>query len=401
MSKGKKKGKFFYMLIIVAVTIGVFAALGTWDVAYSAEKPADPGKKSYFWGNSPFEQMCDWYRVLVKASDYYALDHGNKIINLNPNMILEAQIRDLRYLVAQGIDGLLIAPTSTSGMVRAVEWVADQGIPVVTYDGDADTPKVVINIRVSNEKIGELAAQGMIDAMKADGVEPRGKVILISGSTTNVGAIERKDGAKAVLDKYAGIETVVYMIEGWSIVDAKKTVVDAVSAWGPPLGLVVCNASTGVGAIEGLKSARAAVPRGKPGHVYVGVVDVEKPMKEFMHEGLCDVGVDQPNVFYGTLGQYFLQAYLEEGEDAIPPVGVTVTSDPNKPNGPQPDGTWNIYLTGEVYEGVDIYKYPTWAPAPVIEKYGHRWLQVRPTIATPENCEELPIWSNVVSPWLE
>ena len=182
--------------------------------------------------------------------------------------------------------------------------------------------------------------------------------------------------------------------------DAKKTVVDAIAAFGPPLGIVACNASTGMGVMEALKTADAAIPRGRRGHVYTGVVDVEKPMKEYMHQGICDAGVDQPNLFYGTLAQYFLQTYIEEGEDMIPPVGVTVYSDPNKPNGPQPDGTWNIYLTGEVHEGVDVYKYPSWAPAPVVESYGHRWLQVRPAIVTPENAEELPIWSNVVDPWL-
>lgn len=387
--------------LTVAVVIGVILTLGIWHDAFASERPVGPEREGYFWGNSPFEQMIDWYRVLVKASDYYALDHGNKIINLNPNMIVEAQIRDIRYMVAQGVDGLLVCPTSSTGIVDTLESVIDQGIPVVTYDADAETPKVLINIRVSNKKIGELAAQGMIDAMKADGTQPRGKVLLISGSTTNIAAIERRDGAKVLLDKYPNIETVVYMIEGWSIADAKETVYDAISAWGPPLGLIACNGATAMGAIEGLKSAGAAVPRGKPGHVYVGVVDVEKPMKEFMHAGLCDAGVDQPNLFYATLGQYFLQTYIEEGEDAIPPIGVTVTSDPDKSNGPQPDGTWNIYLTGDVHEGVNIYKYPTWAPAPVVEQYGHRWLQVRPTIVVPKNAEELPIWSNVVGPWLQ
>jgi len=363
-----------------------------------AEKEEIAG--GYLWGNSPYEQVSDWYRVLVKASNYYALDHGNKVINLNPNMNVDTQIRDLNYMVAQGVDGILMAPTSATGLAATINKIVDKGIPIVTYDADAKTPKVLINIRVSNTKIGELAADGMIKAILDDGKEPKGKVLLISGSTTNIAAIERRDGALSVLKKYPGIEPVVYMIEGWSQADSKKTVVNAVSAWGPPLGIVACNSYVGIGAIEGLKSANAAVPRGQEGHVYVGVVDVEKPMKEFMHQGLCDVGIDQPQLFYPMLAQYFLEEYIEKGEDAIPPVGVTVTSDPTKPNGPQPDGTWNIYLRGNIHEGVNIFEYPTWAPAPVIENMGHRWLQVRPTVVLPENCEELPVWSNVVEKWL-
>jgi len=399
-SKGRK-GKFITSFIVCTMVVFMVGLFGSWYPAFSSEKPGEPTEKSYFWGNSPYEQTVDWYRVLVKASDYYALDHGNKVINLNPNMITEAQIRDIRYMLAQGVDGMLICPTSTQGLTATINMVVDKGIPVVTYDADADTPKVLVNIRVSNSKIGELAAQGMMDAIKADGVGPRGKVLVFSGSSTIMSAIERRDGALSVLKKYPNLEVVVYMIEGWSMADAKKTLVDAIAAWGPPLGVVACNAATGMGVMEGLKTANAAIPRGRKGHVYTGVVDVEKPMKEYMLQGICDAGVDQPNLFYGTLAQYFLQTYIEQGEDMIPPIGVTVYSDPNKPNGPQPDGTWNIYLTGEEHEGVNIYKYPTWAPAPVVENYGHRWLQVRPTMVTPENVEELPIWSNVVSKWLE
>ena len=358
-------------------------------------------KKGYLWGNSPYEEVSDWYRVLVKASNYYALDHGNKVINLNPNMVVDAQIRDLNYMMAQGVDGILMAPTSATGLAATINEIVGKGVPVVTYDADAKTPKVLINIRVSNKKIGELAAKGMVDAIKKDGKEPKGKVLLISGSTTNIAAIERRDGALSVLKKYPGIEPVVYMIEGWSQADSKKTVVNAVSAWGAPLGIVACNSYVGIGAIEGLKSANAAIARGQDGHVYVGVVDVEKPMKEYMHQGLCDVGIDQPQLFYPMLAQYFLEQYLKNGEKAIPPVGVTVTSDPNKSNGPQSDGSWNIYLKGNEHEGVNVYKYPTWAPAPVIENMGHKWLQVRPTVVLPENCDELPIWSNVVEKWLK
>jgi len=395
MSERRKKRSF--KLICYALSAILVIGFAFVNLAFAEQERVEAG---YIWGNSPYEQVSDWYRVLVKASDYYALDRGNKVINLNPNMIVDAQIRDLNYMLSQQVDGILMAPTSASGLAATINEIVARGIPVATYDADADTPKVLVNIRVSNTKIGELAAEEMIKAIKDDGTRLQGKVLLISGSTTNIAAIERRDGALSILKKYPGIEPVVYMIEGWSQADSKKTVVNAVSAWGTPLGMVACNSYVGIGAIEGLKSANAAVPRGQKGHVYVGVVDVEKPMKEFMHQGLCDVGIDQPQLFYPTLAQYFLQEFIEKGDEAIPPVGVTVTSDPDKPDGPQSDGTWNIYLRGNEHEGVNIYQYPTWAPAPVIENMGHRWLQVRPTAVLPENCEDLPIWSNVVEKWL-
>ena len=227
MLKKKKEIKLtLYLVVIVTLIFGTFMS---WCPGFASEEPTSPGEKSYFWGNSPYEQTVDWYRVLVKASDYYALDHGNRVINLNPNMITEAQIRDIRYMLAQGVDGMLICPTSAQGLNATIDKVVAKGIPVVTYDGDADTPKVLMNIRVSNSKIGELAAQGMIDAVKADGVRPKGKVFLISGSSTIMSAIERRDGALSVLEQHPDLDIVVYMIEGWGMAEAKKTVVDAIA----------------------------------------------------------------------------------------------------------------------------------------------------------------------------
>ena len=127
-----KKSKFFRILIAAVVIIGVFATFGA---------SAELEKRSYFWGNSPFEQMCDWYRVLVRAANYYALDHGNRIISLNPNMIVEAQIRDIRYMVALGVDGLLICPTSATGIVGTLEWAVDKGIPA----SFSTTPQLVFS----------------------------------------------------------------------------------------------------------------------------------------------------------------------------------------------------------------------------------------------------------------
>ena len=120
-----------------------------------------------------------------------------------------------------------------------------------------------------------------------------------------------------------------------------------------------------------------------------------------MLERYIDISVDQPNLAYGFLSVYFLRWIKENGVDSLPSIGSTVICDPNKPEGPQPDGTWNAVPKGEEHEGVRSTDMTYWAPAPVVEKYGHRWLVTGVYVSTPETVAEAPIWVNVVEKWLK
>ena len=49
--------------------------------------------------------------------------------------------------------------------------------------------------------------------------------------------------------------------------------------------------------------------------------------------------------------------------------------------------------------GIRPFKDPYWAPTVCAEIGGHRWIKMRAVAVTPENCETIPVWSNVVKPW--
>jgi len=382
--------RLFYVMLII------FLILGTFVMGAVA-------KVNYQWGEEALYLGDEFLITLSRAAQYYAADQGDTLITLNPNLSIEAQIRDLRYMVSGlKIDGIIISPLSDVALKDTIEWCIDQGVPVVCYNTDVQSPKAPISILVSNERFGEAAAEALVKEIQKDGVELKGKVFIVGcGTPQDPWVPQRNNGIKKVLEKYPELEIVEYFAPGSSVEITKQRIFEGITAFGKPLAVFGTNATTGVGVIEGLKTKNMLVKRGDPGHVYIGTLDTPSLIKEAMLERYIDISVDQPNLAYGFLSVYFLRWIKENGVDSLPSIGSTVICDPNKPEGPQPDGTWNAVPKGEEHEGVRSTDMTYWAPAPVIEQYGHRWLVTGVYVSTPETVAEAPIWVNVVEKWLK
>jgi ABC-type sugar transport system substrate-binding protein len=142
--------------------------------------------------------------------------------------------------------------------------------------------------------------------------------------------------------------------------------------------------------------------RGEPGHVWMGSIGSPSEWIEMMKEGKVDYGYVQPNLFYGPLAMYFAIQLIEKGEAGLPNVGQTVTNNPNKPNGHQPDGTYNLVITGyeHLFEPWTLDA-QTWFPVEVVTNYEHRWFKVSGMEVTPETADNPSIWGNAAGEWLK
>jgi len=368
---------------------------------------APPVKKGFLWGEEALYLGDEFLITLSRAAMYYAMDNGDTLITLDPHLSVEAQNRDIRYLVLGAkVDGIMISPLSEEANVEAIEWAIDQGVPVVCYNTDVKSPKVPISILVSNEKFGEAVGDAIGNLMKKDGVVPKKDdyaIVVGCGTPMDPWVPKRNGGVISGFKKYyPDVEIVEIFAEGASTEITIKKVTETITARGKaPLAIFGTNCTTDVGVVEALIRKGMAIPYGKPGHVYVGCLDVPSRIKDEMLKGIVDRGADQPNLAYGFLSVYFLRLIKQKGEDALPPIGSTVIYDPTKPEGLQPDGkTYNVVPRMKEHEGVLATDVNYW-PGPVVEYYGHRWLQTGVYVSTPETVATAPIWINVVEKWLK
>jgi len=387
------------------VAVGVAAGIAAGGVVtYAvtsgllAPAPAKPTKKGYFWGDSPYVMTDEWYIALNRAAVYYAGYLGDTILTLDPRASQESQNKDLRYMVAQGVDGIMMCPCLADGAVPVIEEVVDKGIPVVTYDGSANTPKISISILVDNYLIGKQLAEEWIKLAPKLGLKVEGTVFVLRDVAENAVQMAR---AKGFIEGLKGYPVDILEFCGYhSVETGKKATLEAITAHGKPDLIMSTDLNKTQGAVEALKSMKLNIPRGKEGHIPIIGIDSSPTIMPMIGDGFVDLVMDQPNLFYGALAIKCLRMIKEKGEGALPEIGQKIISDPKKPIGPQPDGSYNLFVEDiETPMGVRPFKEAYWAPTVCEEMGGHRWIKMRAVAVTPDNYKTIPVWSNVVKPW--
>jgi ribose transport system substrate-binding protein len=134
--------------------------------------------------------------VIIKATDsdfwQYVLVGGNnygiefpdvaKVTSYGPpsEADIDKQVAILEDVIASGPDAIVIASTSSDATVPALERAYDEGIAIITIDNKVNTDKVHSFLATDNLAGGALAADKMVEFMKAAGIEPKGTVAVIS-----------------------------------------------------------------------------------------------------------------------------------------------------------------------------------------------------------------------------
>jgi ABC-type sugar transport system substrate-binding protein len=133
----------------------------------------------------------------VKINDLTSMDAGTQVQNFN-------------QAVSQKPALIVAALWDTTATVVPIQKAKQAGVPVLIVDGRPD-PKVegdVMSVLSDNVKLGEYAAQNIIEGLKAQGRDS-GKVIVLSGTKAMLVTQDRMEGfgkAMAAAPQYQVIE---------------------------------------------------------------------------------------------------------------------------------------------------------------------------------------------------
>lgn len=108
----------------------------------------------------------------------------------------DVQLKQVKELIAQGIDVLVIIPHDAVNAAAAVTMAKDAGIKVISYDRLILGANVDLYISFDNVKVGELQAQAMVKAM------PKGNYVIVDGPATDYNTVMIGQGINAVLAPY-------------------------------------------------------------------------------------------------------------------------------------------------------------------------------------------------------
>jgi ribose transport system substrate-binding protein len=110
------------------------------------------------------------------------------------------QVQNFNQAVSQRPDLIVTALWDTTAMVVPIQKAKQAQVPVLIVDGrpDPSVEKDVMAVLSDNEKLGEFAAQNIIEGLKAQGRES-GKAIVLSGTKSMLVTQDRMKGFTKVM----------------------------------------------------------------------------------------------------------------------------------------------------------------------------------------------------------
>jgi ribose transport system substrate-binding protein len=216
----------------------------------------------------------------------------------------EEQIQIIEDFIVQKVSGIVLAPLDSKALVPKVEELFEKDIPCVIIDSGIDTDKYVCFAATDNYIGGLIAARRMGKILNG-----KGKIVVVkyvpgSASTTN-----RENGFMDTIKReFPGIEIVDAQYAKDTVETALQVTEDMLTKNVELDGLFACNASSSVGALQGLRS------QGRAGKIKMVGFDTEKALMDGLKEGVIDSLVAQNPYKMGYEGVKAVIARLDGQE---------------------------------------------------------------------------------------
>ncbi len=153
-----------------------------------------------------------------------SLHTGLKMVMRNAGGSSEQQIKDIEYLVGEGIDLLIVTPNEAKPLTPIVKKVYAQGIPVVVVDRKIESDDYTAYVGGNNYNLG-------VEAGKIAGrlLNYKGKIVEIWGMKGSTPAIERHNGFIKGIENYKDISIIYSETGEWSEDGGRKTMEKALN----------------------------------------------------------------------------------------------------------------------------------------------------------------------------
>lgn len=332
-------------------------------------------------GISQHQSGGSWITAFFDSGKIYAQNRGHRLETFVHENDAATQISQVRRMINQEYDGIVLVPYNES-LDSVIEEAANAGIPVFTANQDATTEAVESFTAFGNENAGRICGERMYQALTAQrSAVDTYRVLNVRGDfipSSNA----RTDGFRGVMDGKDDVEIVDTIQTDWTQSDAQSKVQTWLNGNDPPHGVYSSNMTSGLGTFQALEDQGLAVPRGEDGHVVVTQLDGGPDVNPKILDGYVDAAVDQPVTFYLPLAIKQMEGYWENGDDAVPAVDAELTAD-------------DYSFDPVEHRNGTLWSEPTWAPATVVEKDGHPYVQTNGVTLTEENADEPYLWGNV------
>ncbi|KQM78642.1 histidine kinase [Pedobacter sp. Leaf216] len=152
-----------------------------------------------------------WRKTMLEEMKMeLSLRSGTNFIYRDANNSSKKQIEQVKELIDNHIDILIISPNEASPLTDVVEKVYNMGIPVIVLDRKTSSSQYTAYVGAENFQVGRMAGQYISKLLKGNG-----KVVEILGLPGSSPAMERDKGFNTELHKSPGIKLITQVYGNW------------------------------------------------------------------------------------------------------------------------------------------------------------------------------------------
>lgn len=350
-----------------------------------------------------------WVTALVEAGQFYAEDQGYDFTLFTTGGESQKQISDIRRMVNQEFDGIVLIPFNTEAIAGAVEEADQAGVPVVTVDIDAATPADKLHVSWDDAVSTRRAAELLVENLREQHPDRESyRILEVRAPPGRDIARLRHEPFVELIEETEGFEVAGTVVGDWVRSEAKQRTQEWINANEAPDGIYSANFLMSLGALAALEEMDLAAPKGDDEHIVMTQLDGSANTHENILDGFIDAAVDQPNYFYAPLAMAWLERIVTEGEDVLPEVGTTVVSGKgaeeesptpaNETAEATPSQGASITIEPATHRDIELWQEPIWSPATIEEAFGHRQFVTDFVEITEENADAPYLWGNIWGP---
>ncbi|MEU7983581.1 ABC transporter substrate-binding protein [Streptosporangium canum] len=238
-----------------------------------------------------------FWQTMIAGAKQSGGDFGLKVSTFGPTSEtnIDQQVQLVENSISRGVDGLVIAPNSSSALNSAIERARKAGLKVITVDSRVTTASEGF-IGTDNLKAGMQAGKRMCELLKAQN-KTSGSVMIESSVAGIQSLVDRDSGFKQGLaNNCPQVKVSLQRYNNNDINTAASQVNDALTANRELAGVFADNNTSGVGA------ARAIQDNNVTATVPVVAFDSDPQENAALAAGTIDALVVQNPYFFGYQG---------------------------------------------------------------------------------------------------
>lgn len=294
--------------------MGALGAMGALAACGSSSKPSASGGSGG--GLAPYSNKglsFFFFVVQQEAMKRAVTDLGYQYQTTDAKFDASVQFNDWNSLLLKRPKFLTSDPIDSEGLVPLTKKASQLKIPVGIIDTPLTGGDVAFTIAFDNFKGGQMAAQKIVDLLKAKNGSAKGKVLNAYGALSSSAWRARKEGFEDVMKRHPEIQVISRPTEGQE--ETTRSVAGSTLSEFPDLdGAHAPSDSLTRGIISALKAAHKLKPIGNPDHVILTSIDGEPQSLGWARQRILDAEVSQDPVAYAQICVEMLHKYSVTGK---------------------------------------------------------------------------------------